>query len=230
LKRFFVVFLSFFLLTTEVFSKNDSDIIDRWADTQIYISSLVGHQFEFFRSVTLFRGRGQFLIDQNQYYKVESNSTGDINGYSVIHILGDLNDKISVDGQNEIIIAGSVSEKGMILAEGINKIFIGGDFSGQIESADSLELYIKGSFQGFLKGGIPTTNIVIEGNYKGVIDPTDKEQGGMLYIDVKGSAKKEDLDSICKSPFTQVYAVANVSSMKSGIYDCDNEKHRLTVR
>lgn len=199
-----------------------------WPDTQVDIASHVTNDNNFFRSITLFRGLGQFYIEENRYKKVEGDSTEDINGYEVVHILGDLNHSVTINDQAEVVVRKNLTKDAIIYASGIQKVYVGGDFLGRIESTGSLELIVKGDFKGTLTSGHPSTEIIVEHDFDGIIKPTNPDDGGLLSVHIKGETLLTHMETICAQKYTVVkITVANIDADK-GIYTCGT-RHRLVV-
>lgn len=199
-----------------------------WSDTKIDIASHVSNDFDFYRSVWIFRGKGQYFIDSNRYLKIEGDSTEDIGGYEVVHVLGNLNNSLVVEDQAEIVILKNVTKDATIYASGIQKIYVGGDFFGTIESSGSVFLIVKGNFYGTLTTGIPSTHVSIEQDYEGTVRPTTPGDSGLVNIHIMGTTQMDVIEPICSHEYSKVKITVGGLEKGKGIYPCGSS-HRLVV-
>ena len=125
-------------------------------------------------------------VAQHQQCRIEGDCRADVRAVQsgIVHILGDLTAKLVVDGQPEIVIGGSVTESGAIVADGITSVLVGGDFRGSIVSSGSLRLWVHGSMSGRVDAGEPSTDINVMGDFTGTIQPHDEV--AQLNVDVHG--------------------------------------------
>lgn len=135
---------------------------------------------------------------------------------SLIHINGNLNATITLDGISDLIITGDVGSQAEIRADGICHIFIRGRFTGTIYSVGSLKVWIESNFDGVLKTGTPSTHIYTGGNFHGDIVPVEK--GALLYLTVDGFASQNSLNRIKDLNYTQFNASIGISDVAPGLY------------
>jgi len=135
---------------------------------------------------------------------------------SKIHIYGDLGAKLSIAGQCEVIIAGSVRESGSIETDGIARIFVGGDLAGDVRNLGSSMLWVHGNLSGDVLAGTPSTEIHVMGDWEGLVQPS--QRAGMLAIEVRGYAPMESLKAIEAAPFSKFDASIAESNCEPGLY------------
>lgn len=222
-------FLYFLLISSSLAEPKDSTSILSWRDTQIDIAARVHDDFSFYNSVILFRGFGQFLIDKNRYIKVTGDTTDDISQYDVVHILGDLNDTVYLKDQAELVIRKNFTKEAKVYASGIQKVYVGGDFLGTIESTGLLNLIVKGDFKGTLTTGHPSTYVLVEKSFDGVIKPTISEDGGLISVQIKGNTLLKYIDPICTANYTSVKISVDSIDAEKGIHICKDRRNMLVV-
>jgi len=133
-----------------------------------------------------------------------------------LHIHGDLACNVSASGNYEIVITGNVLRHATITASGFCRIFVGGNFDGSIESADSTKLWVGSNFSGTLKTGHPSTNLNVCGNLTGHVLPAGRPS--LLYITVAGFAPNHLLTNIANLGYTLFNAAIASSDVEPGIY------------
>ena len=141
-KYLLAVFLSTIcipLIASEL-SKPD---LAKWEKTKIEVASIQGVGGKFHRSL-----RG-FKRNSTQYDEEYELIKGDLNHYIsdmlLIHVIGNLNSKLTLEDHSEVVIMGDVSKDSVIYIDGMSNIFIGGSLYGSIISSESAEIYIKGN-------------------------------------------------------------------------------------
>ena len=133
----------------------------------------------------------------------------------MVHILGDLNGKVVVTGQAEVVVAGNLGADAVITCEGITAIFVGGDAIGNIAAAGSSDIWINGSLYGTVATGNPSTDLYIIGDFLGRVRPT--RDASLLHIDVGGYMSTDSFMSICRHDYTEFSASAGVSDRTPGL-------------
>lgn len=134
-----------------------------------------------------------------------------------VHIYGDLGAKLSVKGQSEVVIAGSVREKSLIETDGIARLFVGGDVRGDIRNKGSATLWIHGDLHGHVTTGSPSTDITLIGDFWGDIRPNG-ERGSLISLDFRGFAPSKSIEAIVDERYTKFDASIAESDCEPGIY------------
>jgi cytoskeletal protein CcmA (bactofilin family) len=134
----------------------------------------------------------------------------------LLQIYGDLNSTVEIGAQGEIVIGGDVSSGGVLQADGIQCVFIGGDLSGSIRSHGSLHIWVCGNLDGQIQTGDPITRVYAGGDVTGRFEPTG--DASLLYLDVDGFMAFERLTSIANQGYTEFNASVNFSDQPPGIY------------
>jgi len=135
---------------------------------------------------------------------------------ALVHIYGDLNAEVSVAGQSEVVIAGDVKPNGSIRADGIVRVFVGGDVYGPIRSLRSLTVWINGNLTSELSTGTPVTKVHVMGDAIGAIVPAQK--AALLYVEVRGFAPWRLLSEAAQQNYTQFNATIGTSDRDPGMY------------
>ena len=214
---FFKVFLIFALSFAAYADSSADESLHSWHQTQFDVASIIDIDKNFNASVNIFRNEGDIynLYDEKI---INGDAESDITNAAVIHIVGDLNANINQTDNSELVIGGNVSKKSTIRTSGISRIFIAGDLNGTIDSEASAVIVVKGSHNGTIITGAPSSKISIHGNLKGSILPKD-EKGALLSIEVYGYTEGEVAENICGYPYTQIRAAFHLSDIKPGIYE-----------
>ncbi|MEL7498311.1 MAG: hypothetical protein AAFN77_11930 [Planctomycetota bacterium] len=152
-------------------------------------------------------------IDSDCTETISMNSGGQL------HIDGNLESAVESGGHHEIIVAGNVSHGATIQCSGFCSIFIGGDFSGIIESKDSAKIWIGSNCSGTIKTGSPSTRIRIGGDFTGSIVPLGEIS--LLDLTINGFATSDSMSQISNLGYTQFIAALRQSDVDPGIYPTD---------
>jgi len=157
-------------------------------------------------------------VGQSRQCRIEGDCLANIRALEsgVVHILGDLSATVVVDGQGEIVIGGSVTETGRIVADGITKVLVGGDFRGQAVSSGSLMMWVHGSLTGDVETGAPSTDLHIMGDFTGSVRPHEK--GALLAIDVHGFMAESDVTAILEHGYTDANFSIGISDVSPGVH------------
>jgi hypothetical protein len=132
----------------------------------------------------------------------------------VVHILGDLKSTVVVGGQSEVVIAGSVTQSGAIVADGITRVLVGGDIEGTVVSSGSLMTWVNGSLKGHVETGTPMTDLHVVGDFTGTLEPQDK--GALLDLDVHGFTGQASIDAILAHGYTSARFSIGLSDAEPG--------------
>jgi len=143
----------------------------------------------------------------------------------VLHVNGDVNADLDAGGLSEIVIAGNVSSKSTIRANGFLHMYVGGSMLGRIESTDTPKIWVDGDFKGTLLTGNPVTHLYIHGNFNGEISPAD--EAALLFLCIDGFASDDSISSIASIGYTVFNATIGTSDVDAGIYP-DGPGYRLT--
>jgi cytoskeletal protein CcmA (bactofilin family) len=112
---------------------------------------------------------------------------------ALVHIKGDLSGKITVAGHSEIVIGGNVLAGAAIEADGISRIFVGGDVDGVILSKGKLTLCTNGNMRGEIATCTPSTRLRVQRDFSGQIHPT--QESALLWLEVYGFMPFATLES-----------------------------------
>ena len=137
-------------------------------------------------------------------------------GGGLIHIYGELANTISIAGQGEIVIGGSLLPDAHIEADGIQHVFVGGDLQGTIRSTGSLTASVGRDFIGTIHTGRPVTNLRVRGDFAGGIRPENK--ASLLYVLVEKFMPYATLESISEHGYTVFNASVAMSDRPPGLY------------
>jgi hypothetical protein len=146
-------------------------------------------------------------------------------GGGLLHIYGDLANTISIGGQGEIVIGGSLLPDARIEADGIQHVFVGGDLQGTIRSTGSLTAYVGHDFSGTIHTGHPMTKLRVRGDFAGGIRPENK--ASLLYVIVEKFIPYTALESISEHGYTVFNASVAMSDRQPGLYPEPNARKRL---
>jgi hypothetical protein len=155
-------------------------------------------------------GKNSILVKGDCLQKIASS------GDALVHIYGDLNAEVSVTGQSEVVIAGDVKPNGSIRADGIVRVFVGGDVHGPISSLRSLTIWINGNLTSELSTGTPVTKVYVMGDAVGTIVPAQK--AALLFIEVRGFAPWRLLSEAAQRNYTVFSATIGTSDRDPGMY------------
>ena len=144
------------------------------------------------------------------------NAVDDLNDVNVIHITGNLNANVSQNDHSELVIGGDVGKNSHIKTTDIARIYIAGDLHGTISADSSAEIVIKGNHNGIIKTGDPHTNIVVFGDFNGLLLPNDK--GSLLSIKVYGYTDSKKIETIYGHGYTEINSSFYSSNINPGIY------------
>jgi cytoskeletal protein CcmA (bactofilin family) len=133
-----------------------------------------------------------------------------------IHVDGDLDAEISGSGLLVIVIAGDVSERGVVKCSGACHVFIGGEFNGSMQFSHTSRIWIGSNCNGRIETGSPSTYIHVEGNCSGDIRPY--EERALLKLIIDGSATSDYLSTIANLGYTLFHAHAATSDAQPGVY------------
>ena len=139
-----------------------------------------------------------------------------------IHVYGDVAARITVKGQAEVIVGGSIKPKGEVNTNGIVKIFVAGDLEGSLRNAGSSYIWLHGDHRGELTTGKPATVVHVMGNCIGTIKPEGQPgflgQRGLFSLEVDGFASEKTIEGIASLPFTRFHASIGWSDQEPGLY------------
>jgi hypothetical protein len=158
------------------------------------------------------------LIGEHDRIVIEGNCTSRVSAPDggIVHIHGDLLGAIDVSGHHELIITGDVGPEGLIEGSGFCHVFVGGKFSGVLQSTDMAKVWIDLDFDGTLRTGNPFSRVHIGGDYRGEIVPFDR--ASLLYLTVAGFAASFSLEKIASLGYTDFNASIASSDVPQGIY------------
>jgi hypothetical protein len=120
---------------------------------------------------------------------------------------------------------GDVGPDAVISASGFCHIFIGGRFSGALQSSGSSKIWIGADLDGSIKTGRPSTEIYIGRDYAGSVSP--KDRGSLLWLAVAGFAANESMLKIAECCYTQFNASVGKSDVPPGLYPKNGHHRRL---
>jgi hypothetical protein len=146
-------------------------------------------------------------------------------GGGLIHIYGDLANRISIDGNGEIVIGGTLLPEACIEADGIQHLFIGGDLHGTIRSKGSFTVCVGHDFSGTICTGHPITKLRVKGDFVGGVRPESK--ASLLYLIVERFMPYAALQSISDHGYTEFNASVAMSDRPPGIYPEPSVRRRL---
>jgi stage V sporulation protein SpoVS len=135
---------------------------------------------------------------------------------SPIHIVGDIAGVISLKGQCEIVVGGSLRSGARIETEGIVRVFVGEDMSGTIVNNGSATIWVNGNCAGGIVTGHPSTDLHVLGDFSGTIKPASK--ASLLYLNVRGFMPNALLEQIAALEYTEFNATIGTSDRPPGIY------------
>jgi cytoskeletal protein CcmA (bactofilin family) len=143
----------------------------------------------------------------------------------LVHVYGDLADRITVAANCNIVIGGKILQGAGIEAEGITHIFVGGDVDGFVRSAGSMKVSVHGNMNGMIGTGHPSIRLRVQGNFSGQMQPTKK--ASLAFLEVRGFMPFSALESIAQHGYTHFDATVAVSDRNPGIYPEPVEYKRL---
>lgn len=214
MKYLLTIILSIISMTSIASGLSTTDMA-QWEKTKIDVASIQGIGGKFYRSLRNFKRNSSKYDAEYEFIKGDLNY--DVSGMLIIHILGDLNSKITLDDQSELVIMGDVSKDSVIYIDGMSSIFIGGSVYGSIISRGSAGIYIKGLVKGLITTGLPSAEIEINGDLLGEIKPNDKK-GGLVALTVYGFSDIKTIRDIFSYYYSSLNAAFHYSNFKPGIY------------
>jgi hypothetical protein len=140
-----------------------------------------------------------------------------------VHIHGALAAQLETTDQSSIVIGESLTKGGRIVANGITAIHIQGDLDGVVECHSMTLLWVEGDLRGQVLTGYPSTNLHVKGNLEGVVRPA--LDGGILTIDVAGSAASSVLAAIDEHLYTSLAIAVAESDLDPGISPLWSGRH-----
>lgn len=205
--------------TNSIGAEESPQLLERWETTKIDVSSIIRSSNSFFRSLYIFKSGPDVLGNSVRFEIVEGDALAEISGSNVVHILGNLDSDIYLDGNSELVIAGDVSPYANIYVNGITSIFVGGSFAGTIHSLSSLDIDIKGDYNGLIRSGTPTTDLVVNGEFGGFFEPFDNNDLSSASIVVYGFTEQVRIENIWQGKFVMLKGAFYLSDGEPGIYD-----------
>lgn len=193
---------------------NESELDKRWSNVKLKVYKLsVELDSSFHRSLTSWQHSTEQPVTL-----VRGDAEDDIEGGAngVVHVLGDVSGTITGSKQCEIIIAGDLVEAGRIRLNGISKVFIGGSLKGEIQNRSSTTIFVQGDLSGSIQTGSPSTEIRVEGNFDGTIEPV--RSGSMLSLNVEGSMLNDAIRGVTSHKWTRFQASIGRSDLPVGLY------------
>lgn len=137
------------------------------------------------------------------------------------YICGNLSSRIELEEYSELIVAGDVSTRAVIVSRGSTHIFVGGDFSGALRSHSSTNVWVDGDFDGLIETGHPSTQLVICGDFNGTAMPSQK--ASLFWMMVEGFSSYENLLKIADRGYVQFDCSTRYSDIPAGIYPAIDE-------
>jgi hypothetical protein len=162
------------------------------------------------KDALLREGKTNILVKGDCLNNISSSDT------ALVHIYGNLNAELNLNGHSEVIIGGDVTSKGIIKAQGITNIYVGGNVEGSILNSSMSVVWINGKLRGEVTTGTPSTSIHIIGAVAGRIFPA--KDAALLDLDVHGFMAWNLLAEIGKYPYTEFSASVGISDKPAGIY------------
>lgn len=171
---------------------------------------------------------GPLLLGKNCGVSVDGDCSQRISAPEggVIHVYGDLDAPIDVDGHYEIIVTGDVTSNARIEASGFCHMFIGGRFCGQLRSASSAWVWIEDNFEGTVRTGHPSTHVFVGGDFLGRIGPF--EDAALLSLTVCGFASQDSMLEIEKCGYTVFCASLGQSDAAPGLYPAEGWQKKVS--
>jgi hypothetical protein len=136
---------------------------------------------------------------------------------TTIHVYGDLDARITVTGQSEVVVAGDVLPGGVIDGDGIIRIYIAGRLQGEVVNRGSSVVWVGGNLSGRVGTGEPMTQLNVLGNCAGVINPVVGEPA-LLHLEVCGFMPFALLERTGAVGYTEFHAVIHRSDCPAGLY------------
>lgn len=135
---------------------------------------------------------------------------------SIIHVYGDLQARITVTGQCEVVVAGDVVAGGSIHGNGLVRIYIAGSLIGEVVNKGSSRVWVGGDLRGRIGTGEPATHLYVLGDSLGVIEPTGEPS--LLYLEVCGFMPYAAVLRTGAVGYTEFNAVLHRSDCLAGFY------------
>lgn len=199
------------LIASEL-SKSD---LAKWEKIKIEVASIRGVGGKFHRSLRGFK-RNNTQYDE-EYELIKGDLNHNISDMRLIHVIGNLNAKLTLEDHSEVVIMGDVSKDSVIYINSMSNVFIGGSLYGSIVSSDSAYIYIIGSVKGTITTGSPSTELEVNGDFSGDLKPNDKE-GSLASITVHGFTDINKIKEIFSYKYSVLKAAFHNSNAKPGIY------------
>lgn len=188
----------------------------KWETTKIEVASIQGIGGTFHRSLRGFKHNNTQYDEEYELIKGDLNH--DITDMLLIHVIGNLNSKLILEDQSEVVIMGNVSKDSVIYINGMSNVFIGGTLYGTIITSESAEIYIKGNVTGLITTGSPSTKLEISGDFLGEFKPNDKK-GSLVTMKVHGFTDINKIKEIFNYKYSKLNAAFHNSNTEPGIYN-----------
>jgi len=133
-----------------------------------------------------------------------------------IIVYGNVHADIQMSGHSELVIAGDVLEGATISDDGIHHMFVGGDFTGCLQSRGSCKAWVQGNLRGTVWTGQPLTRLRVLGDCTATIRPI--EEPALLFLTVGGYMPYESLVAIASVRYTKFDASVGKSDRVPGLY------------
>ncbi len=140
-------------------------------------------------------------------------------GARLVHIYGDVGARVTVLGQCEVIIGGSVLKDATIRTDGIARIFLGGNLNGSIENKGSAMTWINGDCSGLLGTGSPLNVVHVMGSFGGTLRPLRPR--AMLVLDIRGFMPLATLQKV-RGDYIDVMAAIGTCDYAPGLHTMDD--------
>lgn len=196
-------------------SPTTNEQLTQWEKIKLNVAAITALDSKFMKSVSIFRGSEYYR--EHNFLEIVGDANSDIKETEVIHIQGNLNANIYLDGHSELIISGDVNKNSNIYTNDIARIYIGGSLQGSVVANSSFQLNVAGNLSGHVLTGNPTSNITVLGDLTGTIKP-NKGDGALVYITVYGNTDIKTIKQIYSHDYTEVIGAFNYSNAKSGTY------------
>ncbi len=197
-------------------AERENALLCRWEAVKLAVAHcdvVVGHGMAFSTSVRFWH----VGYRPPSYHELDDCTTDmGWNDSPCVHIRGDLDATLTVAGQAQVIIGGSIRPRGKIQGQEFLNVFVGGDMAGSVATTGSGVYWINGNLTGQVVTGNPSTNVSVMGHWTGSLRPAGDVS--LLWVDVNGFMSHAALEAIADLKYTQFNATIGASDEPEGIY------------